>query len=244
MDDEVPGWRLYERFVASLYSSKATDDVTVTPNAVLTGAISGVRRQIDVLIDARIQEDVGRRVIVDAKYWKRKVDVTDVEAFEAMMRDCRAQRGILVCGAGFTEGAKRRAQEQIGLTLIPAEDLESIDLTDWEACLGECMTPSSRRARKGWVLYDQPFGLTAGDVPFAVFVLGKCDECRNFHVWCWTCGTKFALGDEAEHHCGCNWFWLTAIEDEGPENSGLQAVLLLLVVLPGKIFVADRRPLA
>jgi hypothetical protein len=75
------------------------------------GAITGIKRQVDVLIDARVAEDVLRRVIVDAKFRRRKIDVTDVEAFEGMMKDCRAQRGLLVCSNGFTEAALRRAQE-------------------------------------------------------------------------------------------------------------------------------------
>lgn len=245
---EPPTWRMYERFVASLFSPKASDTLTIMPNAVLTGAISGVPRQIDLLIDARLEDDVSRRVIVDAKCWKRRVDVTDVEAFEAMMRDCRAHRGVIVSASGFTEGAKRRAQEQVGLSLVPLEDLEKLDLTVWERCRGACSLPESRAARKGWVLYDQPFGLTIGDSPLTVLVVGKCDECRNFHVWCWTCGSKFALDDEAEHHCGCDWFWLTAIEEEGVTETGshLHAVLLLLVTLrPVAVVIpVDRRPLA
>ncbi|HLJ90307.1 MAG TPA: restriction endonuclease [Candidatus Angelobacter sp.] len=246
--DEIPKWRMYERFVASLYSSAASDTVTVIPNAELLGAISGVPRQIDLLIDTRLEDDVSRRVIVDAKCWKRKVDVTDVEVFEAMMRDCRAHRGIIVCASGFTEGAKRRAQTHIGLGLVPLEDLEKLDLTAWENCRGVCSRAESRRARKGWILYDQPFGLAIGDSPLTVLVVGKCDECRNFHIWCWTCGSKFALGDEAEYHCGCDWFWLTAVQEEGRDETGnhLEAVLLLLVTLNpiAGVILVDCRPLA
>lgn len=52
-----PKWKMYERFVTSLYSSEASDNSTVIPNAQLIGAISGVRRQIDVLIDARLEDE-------------------------------------------------------------------------------------------------------------------------------------------------------------------------------------------
>ena len=44
-------WRLYERFVAGLMADSASDDLTVIPNAKLIGCISGVERQIDVLVD-------------------------------------------------------------------------------------------------------------------------------------------------------------------------------------------------
>ena len=49
----TPLWRLYERVVASIESSKASAENTVIPNAKLVGHISGTERQIDVLIDAR-----------------------------------------------------------------------------------------------------------------------------------------------------------------------------------------------
>src|SRR6059058_4925408 len=68
----TPDWRIYERFVASLQSERATDAVTIIPNTKLVGCITGIKRQVDVLIDARFQEDVSRRVIVDAKLRKRR----------------------------------------------------------------------------------------------------------------------------------------------------------------------------
>jgi restriction endonuclease len=239
-------WRIYERFVAALEAKCATDTLTVIPNAKLIGSISGIERQVDVLIDARIQEEVGRRVIVDAKRRRRKIDVKDVEEFEGMLRDCRAQRGVIVCSSGYTAAALRRAQEAITIRLLPLEELDSVDLMAWEPCRGVCSGRRSRRKNSGWVLFDQPFGLGIGDSAMSVVVIGKCDECCNFHVWCWTCGSKFALLDEGEHHCGCDWFWLTAVEDEGIDDRGnaLEAVLLLLIVpRAGRIFVADRRPL-
>src|SRR4051812_30158344 len=90
-------WRMYERFVAALESSKAQGAITVIPNAELIGTISRTKRQIDVLIDNRIEEDTTRRVIIDAKFRRRKIDVRDVELFEGTIKDCRAHHGILVC---------------------------------------------------------------------------------------------------------------------------------------------------
>ena len=57
------------------------------PNTELTGTISEIRRQVDLLIDVRLEEEVRRRVIVDAKCWCREINVADVEAFKSMMRD-------------------------------------------------------------------------------------------------------------------------------------------------------------
>src|SRR3954468_22330294 len=95
-------WRIYERFVAKLMADQAEHDMTVLPNVKLLGTISGVHRQIDVLIDSRHDHSDSRRIIVDAKRHKRPLDVKKVEEFEGMMRDVQAHHGILVCPNGYT----------------------------------------------------------------------------------------------------------------------------------------------
>lgn len=242
-----PNWKLYERFIASLESENSSDEVTVVPNVKLKGAISGVDRQVDVLIDSRVEENVSKRVIVDAKLYKRKVNVKDVESFEGMMRDCRAQRGILVCPQGYSEAALRRAQKAITIKLVGFEELESVSVDHWDYCVGRCCSRSKTK-RHGWVLWDRPFHVGVLSAPMSIVSVGKCDECNDFNVWCWDCGKKFALeGDEFEGKCSCDRFWLTSIEPEGTDQGGkkLRSVVLTVVLLnpPGVYFVVDRRPL-
>jgi hypothetical protein len=212
-------------------------DSTVIPNAKLTGTLSGAQRQIDVLIDSRLQHDATRRVIVDAKRHKRPIDIKQVEEFEGMMRDVQAHRGILVCPNGYTNAALRRAQDAITIRLVPLSDLESLDLSSWDPC--------SHPACDGLVLWDATPALSIGG-RWAIFATSKCDECRRFNVWCWDCWERFALDDEDEHRCSCKgpWFWLTAIEDESEDDTEqLNAVYLLLVYGLGQHAVVDRRPL-
>ena len=83
-------WRLYERLVAALEAENSGIELSVTPNARIKGCISHKSRQIDVLIDARWGDDLSRRIIVDAKFHGRKLDIKDVESFEGMMKDCEA----------------------------------------------------------------------------------------------------------------------------------------------------------
>lgn len=248
MDQTTPVWRLYERLVASIQSEKASDDVTVIPNARIKGQLSGVERQIDVLIDARVSEDVSRRVIVDAKLRQRRIDVKEVESFEGMMKDCRAHRGILVCSNGYTEAAMRRAKQAITINLLEESRLDDLDPNAWDPCLGTCATRGQGR-RSGWVLYDQPFGLATHDSPLSIMCVGKCDECADFHIWCWDCGKHFALeGEEAEASCGCERFWLTAREGEDTydEDGNERESVLLVLATPyaAQPLVVDRRPLA
>ena len=239
-------WRFYERFVARLMAEHASDEITIIPNAKIIGAISGVQRQIDVLIDAKWEEDISRRIIVDAKRYKRKVDVKDVETFEGMMRDCQAQHGVLVCPNGFTKAAKKRAQDAITIKLLPLEEAEAFDLRSWDPCVGSCLYEANHD-KHGLVLYDSPYGLAIGNSPLSIMAVGKCDRCHEFHIWCWDCGEKFALKDEDEHKCSCDGrFWLTAIEEDGKNPEGIvqKSVLLLLILRIGPTVIpVDRRRL-
>lgn len=239
-------WRSYERFVAGLMSDEhASDEFTVIPNARIHGVLSGTIRQIDVLIDAKWDEDTSRRIIVDAKRYKGKIDVKDVEMFEGMMRDCRAQYGIIVCTNGYSEAALRRAKDAITIKLVPLSDLDDFSLSTWEPCLGKCSSvPNS--SNKGLVLYDSPYGLSMEESPLSIVAVGKCDVCTEFHIWCWECGQKFALGNEDEHRCGCkNRFWLTSIEQDEDvvDKTPVKKVNLLLILSTGAIITVDRRKL-
>ena len=238
-------WRLYERFVAGLMSEHASDDVTVIPNAKLIGCISGVERQIDVLIDAKWDEDTNRRVIVDAKRYKNKIDVKDVETFEGMMTDCRSQYGVIVCPNGYSEAAQRRAQDAITIKLVPLSELDDFTLSTWEPCIGKCTESTRKNSPRGLVLYDSPYGLTLGESPLSIMAVGKCDSCNEFHVWCWDCGQKSALRDEDEFKCSCDdRFWVTAIEEEAEDVNGtLKSVNLFLVLFSGAVIPVDRRNL-
>lgn len=242
-----PKWRIYERLVAAMHSETASSDLTVVPNAKLSGCISGTTRQVDVLIDSRLEENVKRRTIVDAKLRRRKIDVKDVEAFEGMMKDCRAHRGIIVCANGYTGAAKRRAQEAITISLVQASEIDELDLSQWESCMGQCAEARNAGKPPGWVLFDQVYSVGSLELPSSLVAVGKCDVCHDFHVSCWDCGQHLVLlGDEGEAKCDCDRFWLSAVDSEGNDEYGnpLKSVLLIVVALPsGQPNVLDRRPL-
>lgn len=68
-------WRILERVVALLTTEKYDDpDLTVIPNAKITGIISSRKRQIDVLVDYRFEQNLERRLIIDAKERKKKTN--------------------------------------------------------------------------------------------------------------------------------------------------------------------------
>jgi hypothetical protein len=237
-------WRYYERIVAAIEAENAGIDLSVTANASIVGAISGARRQVDVLIDARWGDDLAMRVIVDAKHYKDKLDIKDIESFLSMMEDCRASRGILYCPHGCSPAAKRRAQDAVTISLLGLDDLDYSWWAVLEDCYGECQKEPRRRARQGIALWDAPHALALGGL-WAIIYTGKCDVCHNFHVWCWDCGEKFALRSEGEYECGCGRMWASAIEEELDDKTGkiLNAVHLLTLSPGEPVLALDRRAL-
>lgn len=258
MDDDSPAWLIYERCVAAFVRDQhGTIDTIVQPNVIIQGAISGAARQVDVLVDHRWHAGSASRIIVDAKNRSRPLDVGDVEQFEGMMRDCRAARGIIVCTAGWSEAAARRAQQLITITLLDYD--AALDEYEWEyeECLGPCGLADVTRGHRGGVLWGEFMaeGIGGGwaapltDAPvlagWIMIRIGKCDGCHAFHVWCWDCGEKFAVEDAKVVRCGCEsreW----ASVPESPESGHLgepESIWLMMRDNGGHPVAFDRRPI-
>jgi hypothetical protein len=236
---DIP-WKTYERLVAGWCSEwYSSTDISVTPNAKIIGKISGVYRQVDVLIDTRFESCTNRRIIVDAKRTHRKIDIKDIEEFEGMMRDCSATHGILVCINGYTDGAKRRSQDLITLTIKTADELSEFNPTNWDTCSSDTCSQS---ADYGLTLWSYTTCTTDQSGLMSIYSISKCDKCRQFSVWCWGCGQIFSMTNEDEFKCRCesSSFWLTAIEED--EDQVNQSVYLFLI-FPGVIYVVDRKAL-
>jgi hypothetical protein len=227
---DTPAWRLYERLVAAFVVDDADMDTSVIPNASLVGIVSGVPRQIDVLVDARFESDGKRRIIFDAKRRSRKVDVKDVESFEGMMRDVGASRGVLVCTNGYTEGAQRRADQFIDVRIMDEDEALEHDFSMTDPC-PRCA--DLKKKRPGIVFWDGQFPLPLGHA-WAVVFTGKCDECRTFAFWCWDCGDKQVVPDGVVHECGCDRRWFTETDED--------EVVFVVALEDGEVPL-DRRPL-
>ncbi len=228
-----PDSQMYERIAAAfvLGNESIGADINCKMNAFIEGAISNVQRQVDLLIEARLPSGRRTRILVDAKRYGRPLDVGEVESLEAMMRDCRADRGILVCPHGWTPAAQRRAQEAITIAILPEEDvLNSTYWSELDECYGPCyglIDPN----RRGVVLWDQE-RLYKSQGLYAVVWEGKCDRCHNFQVWCWDCGSKYSLGPESIIECTCERRWSTWVESD--------AVVLAVDFPEGRIMLDQR----
>jgi Restriction endonuclease len=249
MKQQKQSWEHYERMIARLMADQIETSLCVTPNARVTGKISGRSRQIDVLIDARHDTDDSRRIIVDAKRRKRKIDVTDVEAFRGMMDDVGATHGYLVCPMGHTKAAEKRAQMVVSICLVSLDQIENFDPSTWPLCRNS----SCKQGRIFWDGYPelsivlQPVTKLGTQNPLIkrfVHHVGKCDRCGRFHVQCNTCedilSTPEDDDDDIGHQCSCKlpWFWLASVE-EGED--GAKSAELHLCKSNG-IVTVDRRP--
>lgn len=226
----LPDWRIYERVVGCFEAESASMDSAVLVNASLKGSISGVKRQIDVLVDARWEEGAERRIIFDAKLRKRKVDVNDVEVFEGLMRDVKASRGVLVCSNGYTKAARARAERNIDIRIMEADEAAGLDHSAIDPC-PLCMT--GNRKIEGLVFWDGQFPMPLGS-GWAIVFTGKCDVCHSFAFWCWDCGEKLVVPDGETHVCGCGRRWFI----QKDENE----VVFILQLDDGEVPL-DRRPL-
>jgi len=187
MKQPRPDWEHYERMVARLVADQSATDLCVTPNARIIGNITKISRQIDVLIDARHDTDNSRRVVVDAKKRRRKIDVTDVEAFLGLMQDVKATHGYLVSPSGYTTAAEKRAQMAVSIRIVPIDRLENFDPSTWP----ECKNPRCGHGRVFWDGYPElslklrsvgtPGEQKSKTLSFIHYV-GKCDRCGAPHA--------------------------------------------------------------
>lgn len=127
---EQPRWKKFEELVAKIQADLAGDAV-VTHNDTIIGKSTGVSRQIDVTI----RKNVGQfelLIVIDCKDHKRPLDVKDIEEFMGLAQDVRAHRAGMVAAKGFSETAKKRAQDA-GIELYRVVDTDD---HDWKSIIG------------------------------------------------------------------------------------------------------------
>jgi hypothetical protein len=89
--------------------AQLTPDAQVEHDVKIKGKISRKLRQIDCLV----RQNIGQYEIViaiECRDKKKPVDVNAVGAFQKVLEDIGANKGAMVCPAGFTDGAKNVAK--------------------------------------------------------------------------------------------------------------------------------------
>jgi restriction endonuclease len=126
-----PAWQAYEQQIVDLVRSRAIPGTQIATNVHVPGLISGVKREVDVLVKGSFAGVADALMVLDCKCYATKVDVKDVEAFLGMLEDIGANMGMLVTTKGFSNGAERRATSVIQ-EIVPLIDIVLMDqVADW-----------------------------------------------------------------------------------------------------------------
>lgn len=101
-------WKLYEKEIFN-YFKMNYKDCDIKSNVKIIGRYSKVERQIDILVECNIAGFIFK-IVVDCKYYNKKVDVKHVESFIGMINDLDGvQKGLIITEKGFTKAAINRA---------------------------------------------------------------------------------------------------------------------------------------
>lgn len=117
-------WKEYEEEIFQ-YFEQQYPDAEVTLDAKKIGRYTNTDRQIDILIEEYV---AGNRIsiVVDGKFFNKRVDVKSVESFIGMLGDLGAHKGLLISKEGFSEAAYNRAHfgpEEVELDILNFSEL-------------------------------------------------------------------------------------------------------------------------
>ena len=189
-------WRWYQDRIAELFAlhpqAQVESDVTEV------GQDSGVPRQLDVriLFPFRLElrqgfaVEIPLKIIVDAKYWARKLDVGIVGELATLKDDVRANLLVAVSPKGATDGAKELGKAKGVYPITLTEDLfgllGDLKVRDMTSCLV---------CDHGLVSWRNFGSEILGDVLYSE---GICDYCGEVHIRCGECGEVFAIPESEE----------------------------------------------
>lgn len=115
-------WLGFEHLAEKIFA-ELHPQATVMHNDKILGQISGILRQIDVSIRAKV-EGQEILVIINTKYWSKPADITTIGKFASVVEDVQATKGIFICRSGFAEIIKQYALRK-GIELLNIYDAQS-----------------------------------------------------------------------------------------------------------------------
>jgi len=144
-------WKDYEGEIVA-HLRECYPNAKITSDARILGRFSKVERQIDLLIEEQAS-DFSFRIVIDAKFRGRRIDLNDVESFLGFIGDVGAHTGMMIALEGYTPAALSRAYYDdldIVLDVLNFDDLMAFQgfaafpySGDHGACIG---------APLGWVI--------------------------------------------------------------------------------------------
>lgn len=94
-------------------------------NSMILGKYSEGLRQCDIIIKQKIGNEI-ITILIDAKYYSKKLDVKAVENFISMANDINAHQGILISPKGYSELAYNRAENDNSNIVLDILNLDEL----------------------------------------------------------------------------------------------------------------------
>ena len=120
-----PKWKRFEKIIHQLHSQLAPPDATVKLDDKVVGHESKVERQLDVTIRASIAQ-YKIFIVIECKDEGRPIDVGTMGEFGSLLRDVKANKGVMISSSGYTPAAIEMARSQ-GVDTRTYLDTESVD---------------------------------------------------------------------------------------------------------------------
>lgn len=119
-------FRDYENGVADVLSFIFGPSASVERNVHLPGRLSGVSRQIDILVHGPLGDTPDATIVVECKRGSNAVDGGDLDKFVGTLEDVGADLGFYMTSTGASAGARTRASNArtgIRLEIITIDEL-------------------------------------------------------------------------------------------------------------------------
>jgi hypothetical protein len=123
--EEPTKWKRFEKKAFEIQKSISPASADVKFNDSIPGVDSKTSRQIDISIRTNVGS-YSILIIVECKDYKTPIDVTAVEAFISVVRDVRANKGVMISAKGFTDAATTLAGHH-DIDLLRLIDTESVE---------------------------------------------------------------------------------------------------------------------
>jgi len=104
-------WKRFEKLIHQIHTQLAPPDAIVTLNDKIIGSESKVERQLDVTIRVRVAQ-YNILIVIECKDEARPVDVGTMGEFASLLRDVKANKGVLISSSGCTPAAIDMARAQ------------------------------------------------------------------------------------------------------------------------------------
>jgi hypothetical protein len=118
-----PKWKRFEKLIHQIHAQFGKD--TVTLDEKLPGHDSKALRQIDVVIRGVVNQ-YPILIVIECRNEARPVDVGEMDAFVSVVRDVRANKGVMISTSGFTPAAIELARVH-SITTKTYLDTENVD---------------------------------------------------------------------------------------------------------------------